>query len=123
MAGMRTRLHLLADEPGTYVGQNQQYTGRGYANMHFQVKVVSREEFQSWVQKAKESSKKLDLAGYKKLAKPSSGYYPVTYFSSVKPDLFEYIIRQFNPTMGKHPGTPAKKSASTHTGIVSAEEN
>ena len=31
MAGMQTRLHLLADEPGTYAGQNQQFSGEGYA--------------------------------------------------------------------------------------------
>jgi len=28
MAGMQTRLHLMADEPGTYAGQNQQFSGR-----------------------------------------------------------------------------------------------
>ena len=31
MAGRQTRLHLLADEPGTYSGHNQQFSGRGYA--------------------------------------------------------------------------------------------
>ena len=50
MAGMQTRLHLLADEPGTYAGQNQQFSGRGYADMHFKAIAVSREEFESWVQ-------------------------------------------------------------------------
>src|SRR4030042_5898398 len=36
MAGMQTRLHLLADKPGVYTGQNQQLTGRGYSDIHFQ---------------------------------------------------------------------------------------
>ena len=55
MAGMQTRLHLLADKPGTYAGHNQQFSGRGYADMHFKANAVSREEFQAWVQKIRQS--------------------------------------------------------------------
>ncbi len=102
MAGMQTRLHLLADKPGTYAGQNQQLSGRGYADMHFKANAVSREEFQSWVQKIRQSPEKLDPDRYEKLAKPSVGYHPVTYFSSVQPDLFEYIVRKSDPTWGKN---------------------
>ena len=93
MAGMQTRLHLLADKPGTYAGHNQQISGRGYADMHFQANAVSREEFQAWVQKIRQSTEMLDLDRYEQLAKPSVGYHPVTYFSAVKPDLFVYILR------------------------------
>ena len=32
MAGMETRLHLLADEPGRFVGRNMQYSGDGFAD-------------------------------------------------------------------------------------------
>ncbi len=53
MAGMQTRLHLMADEPGIYAGQNQQFSGRGYADMHFKAIAVSREQFEAWVQKAR----------------------------------------------------------------------
>ena len=119
MAGMRTRLHLLADKPGTYAGHNQQFTGRGYADMHFEANAVSSEEFQSWVQKVRQSQGKLDLDRYEKLAKPSVGYYPVTYFSSVKPDLFEYILRKYNPAWGKDPVPMSKGSISidARTGV------
>ena len=55
MGGMQTRLHLLADKPGTYAGQNNQISGRGYADMHFKAHAVSREEFQAWVQKIRQS--------------------------------------------------------------------
>lgn len=114
MAGMQTRLHLLADKPGAYAGHNQQFTGSGYADMHFKANAVSREEFQSWVQKIRQSPEKLDLDRYEKLAKPSVGYHPVTYFCSVKPDLFEYILRKYNPTLGKNPGPMSRGSVSTH---------
>jgi cytochrome o ubiquinol oxidase subunit 2 len=103
MAGMQTRLHLLADKPGTYAGQNQQLTGRGYANMRFQAKAVSPEEFQAWVQKIRQSPEKLDLDRYEQLAKPSAGYYPVTYFSAVKPGLYEYILRKYDPNWREDP--------------------
>jgi cytochrome o ubiquinol oxidase subunit II len=102
MAGMQTRLHLLADKPGTYAGHNQQLSGRGYADMHFKANAVSREEFDSWVQKIRQSPEKLDPDRYETLAKPSVGYHPVTHFSSVKPDLFGYIVRKSDPTWSEH---------------------
>ena len=104
MGGMQTRLHLLADQPGTYAGQNNQISGRGYADMHFKAQAVSREEFQAWVQKVRQSPEKLDLDRYEQLAKPSLGYYPVTYFSAVQPDLFLYILRKYDPNWGKNSG-------------------
>jgi cytochrome o ubiquinol oxidase subunit 2 len=91
--------------------------------MHFKVNAVSREEFQSWVQKVRQSPEKLDLDRYEKLAKPSVGYYPVTYFSSVEPGLFEYILRQFDPTWGENHGHMSRGSGSTHARTEVAEEN
>ncbi len=123
MAGMQTRLHLLADKPGTYAGHNQQISGRGYADMHFQAKAVSRDEFQAWVQKVRQSPEKLDEERYEKLAKPSVGYYPVTYFSAVKPGLFEDILRKFDPTWGKNPDHMSRGAVSTHAGSAVAEGN
>jgi cytochrome o ubiquinol oxidase subunit 2 len=116
MAGMQTRLHLLADQPGTYAGHNQQISGRGYSDMHFKANAVSREEFQAWVQKIRQSPEKLDLDRYEKLAKPSAGYHPVTYFSAVEPDLFVYILRKFDPTWSEHPGHMSGGPVSTHAG-------
>ncbi len=103
MAGMLTRLHLLADQPGTYTGQNQQLTGRGFAGMHFQAQAVSPEEFQAWLQKVRQSQEVLDLTHYEQLAEPSVGT-PVTYFSAVKPGLFDDIIRKYQPTWGTSHG-------------------
>jgi cytochrome o ubiquinol oxidase subunit 2 len=123
MAGMQTRLHLLADKPGTFAGQNQQLSGRGYADMHFKAHAVSREEFQAWVQMIRQSPEKLDLDRYEQLAKPNAGYYPVTYFSAVKPNLFGYILRKYNPTWGKHPGPMNRASVSTHARTDVSGEN
>lgn len=101
MAGMQTRLHILADEPGIYVGQNQQFSGNGFAEMNFDAIATSQEEFEVWVQKAKHASSTLDMIRYKQIAKPSIGY-PITYFSSVKPGIFNDIVRVFNPEIAQH---------------------
>ncbi len=120
MAGMNTRLHLLADEPGVYIGQNQQLTGRGFADMHFKAHAVSPAEFQAWLQQVRQAQELLDLGRYEKLAEPSAGYYPVTYFSAVQTDLFAYIMRKYVPDWRENghmkmgavaapPGTAASK--------------
>jgi cytochrome o ubiquinol oxidase subunit 2 len=119
MAGRQTRLHLMADEPGVYAGQNQQFSGRGYADMHFKAMAVSREQFEAWVQKTKQTPAKLDLARFEQLAKPSLGY-PVTTFSSVKPGLFDHIMSQYMPR-GINPGATSKESDSPHMEIGALE--
>ena len=121
MAGMQTRLHLLADKPGTYAGQNNQLSGRGYADMHFQAQAVSPEEFQAWVDKVRQSPEKLDPDRYEQLARPSVGFHPVTYFSAVQPDLFEHIIRKFDPTWSEMPGPMSRGAVSTPARPVSGE--
>jgi cytochrome o ubiquinol oxidase subunit II len=111
MAGMRTRLHLLADEEGSYTGQNQQFSGAGYPDMSFHAIATSREKFDVWVQKVRQSPQKLDIAGFEQLRRP--GVQPgVTYYSSIDPGIFEYIVNKYDP-MAKH---PTAKNADAHVG-------
>lgn len=106
MAGMQTRLNLLADETGTFWGRNVQYSGTGFANQQFQTHAQSKEDFDAWLEKAKQSGKALDAATYESLAKPSEKV-PVTYYSGVEPNLFDSIIAKYahNDVML----TPSKK--------------
>jgi cytochrome o ubiquinol oxidase subunit 2 len=104
MAGRQTRLHLVADDTGRYTGHNQQFSGRGYADMHFQAVAVTREQFEEWARKTKQSASELDLARYEELAKPSVGN-PVTVFSAVEPGLFDRIIRKYMPVGGNSAST------------------
>ncbi|MEJ2023553.1 MAG: ubiquinol oxidase subunit II [Deltaproteobacteria bacterium] len=97
MAGMQTHLHLMANEPGVYRGQNQQFSGRGFSRMHFKAKAVSQKDFQNWIDQAKNSKSSLDLARYEKIEKPGIGF-PVRYFAPVKSNLFDHIIRKYNPS-------------------------
>jgi cytochrome o ubiquinol oxidase subunit 2 len=91
MPGREARLYLLADEPGTYEGHNQQFSGRGYAGMHFKAIAVPAEEFKDWVLKTKQSSERLDRARFEALARPSVDL-PVQHFSRVESGLFDYIL-------------------------------
>ncbi|HGJ5863374.1 MAG TPA: cytochrome o ubiquinol oxidase subunit II [Arsenophonus nasoniae] len=96
MAGMQTKLHLIANEPGTYKGFSSSYSGHGFSDMKFNVIATpDMASFDKWVQKVKASSKTLDsMATFNQLAKPSHNV-PVTYFSSVKQNLYEELILKF----------------------------
>lgn len=96
MAGMQTKLHLIANEPGTYKGFSASYSGHGFSDMKFNVIAMpDTTSFDKWVQKVKSSSKTLDsMTTFNQLAKPSPNV-SVTYFSSVKPNLYEELILKF----------------------------
>jgi len=95
MAGMQTRLNLLARVPGTYAGQNQQFSGYGYAYMNFKATAVSEEQYANWLAEVKKANDTLNQAGYQELAKPTSGYHPVTHYSAVVPGLFDSILDKY----------------------------
>jgi len=94
MAGMLTRLNLMAFNPGRFRGRNTQYSGDGFADQHFDALAMSEEDFAAWVEKAKREGKALDAETYADLAKPSIAQ-PVVYYQSIEPDLFERIIRKY----------------------------
>jgi len=95
MAGMQTRLHLLADAPGRFLGRNVQYSGAGFPDQHFEAIAMSPDDFNAWVAKVKQSPDKLDAANYRALAVRSKGH-PVTYYSAVAPGLFDSIIAKYS---------------------------
>jgi cytochrome o ubiquinol oxidase subunit 2 len=90
MAGMVTRLHLQADEPGTYRGLSANYSGDGFDDMRFRVDAVPAEDFAKWVDAARGAGPELDAQAYAELAKPSKAVAPATY-RAVTPDLFNDI--------------------------------
>src|ERR1700753_2454991 len=91
MSGMITRLHLLADSPGVYRGFSAQFSGAGFADMHFEAKPVSDESFAQWLNTVRSSGSELDAKSFADLAKPSAGVVPFTY-RSVAPALFDSIV-------------------------------
>ena len=105
MAGMQTRLHLVADAPGRFAGRNTQYSGSGFSDQHFQAIATSPEDFDAWLAKVKQSPDKLEAATYRALA-ADRRIHPVTYYSAVEPDLFDTIIAKYTGGQAHagHPG-------------------
>lgn len=95
MAGMVTQLNLLADAPGTFRGENAQYNGKHFAEQKFPVRVVPPDAFGDWLQKVRNTGKKLDAARYAILAKPGVAKKPA-YFGTVSDGLFDHVVAGFN---------------------------
>jgi len=107
MAGMQTRLQMLADQPGKFVGRNSQYSGGGYSDQHFEVLAMTPADFEAWVARAKQSGAALDANAYKALAAKSRAN-PITYYSTVEPKLFDSIIDKFRHSGHAH-DAPARR--------------
>src|SRR5580698_11192355 len=95
MAGMQTKLHLIADEAGDYAGMSANFSGEGFSDMKFRAVATTPEAFAAWVKTVKGSPAELDGVNYASVAAPSDKH-PVTYFSSVDPKLFHNIIARYN---------------------------
>jgi cytochrome o ubiquinol oxidase subunit II len=91
MAGMITRLHLQADHAGTYRGFSAQFSGEGFADMHFIADAVTNEKFAQWLDSVRSAGPELNAATYADLVKPSAAVTPFTY-RSVTPGLFDRIV-------------------------------
>ena len=91
---MRTRLHILANQNGTYEGLNAQYNGAGFSDMHFIVKVVDPRKLEQWANSIKHGPNTLTRRNYQQLLKPTIGN-KKEYYSSVTPGLFKEIIQSY----------------------------
>jgi cytochrome o ubiquinol oxidase subunit II len=95
MAGMTTQVSLQADNAGVYPGLSAQFSGEGFADMHFVVDAVPRAAFDKWIAEAQQSRAVLDQAAYEITAKPSKNVIPAE-FRLADPQLFEAIVSQAN---------------------------
>ena len=91
MAGMVTHLNLQADDPGAYRGMSANFSGEGFADMHFNVNAVPPEAFARWLDSTRSAGPALDAQGYADLIKPSKAVAPFTY-RSIDPMLFERVV-------------------------------
>jgi cytochrome o ubiquinol oxidase subunit II len=95
MAGMNTRLHLIADQAGTYEGLSANFSGKGFSDMKFATLAESQQDFDAWVKKVKASQSSLSMDQYATVAQPSEKA-PVQYFSTIDPKVFTNIIAKYN---------------------------
>ncbi|MDF2940574.1 MAG: cyoA [Gammaproteobacteria bacterium] len=94
MAGMQTKLHLLANETGDYYGRSVSFSGDGFSGMTFDAKVVTQDQFNQWVKTSQQSPNKLTMSAYNQLAQPSENN-PVQYFSAPADGLFNNIMMKY----------------------------
>jgi cytochrome o ubiquinol oxidase subunit 2 len=94
MSGMKTQLHLVANQAGSYRGSSANLSGRGFSGMNFIAEAGSNDDFDAWVSQAKKSSKVLNLDEYNKLAAPSTND-NVAYYSAEEPGLYDSVIHKF----------------------------
>lgn len=114
MAGMVTRLNLIANHEGDYKGISSSYSGDGFSGMKFTAHAFDTQaDFEKWVEEAKFKPRTIEnFADYEKLAEPSENE-PVAYFSSVPDDLFMSVVHQFEGSLNHHGAMPEGK-AMTH---------
>ncbi|WP_107976419.1 cytochrome c oxidase subunit II [Allosediminivita pacifica] len=104
MAGMVTRLQMIAERPGTTVGENTQYNGTGFPAQRAPVRAVPPEDYARWLDNARDAPA-LDAETYAVLAhsgdvakaredldRPGDG--PLV-FSLADPRLFDRIVARY----------------------------
>ena len=110
MAGMTTKLHLIADRNAEMDGISANYSGAGFTGMKFKAIATSQEDFDAWVSEVKKAPKQLEKAEYEALSKPSQNN-PVELYSSVTPNLFQIIVDKYE---GMNPGKPMHHEKKEH---------
>lgn len=96
MNGMVTHLNLQANHIGDYYGQSAQYSGKGFSDMHFNLKAVSADAYAQWMSRVRQTAKKLDDTSYLELAR-ARDLSPTMEFGSVQKGIFDAIaMRKLN---------------------------
>ncbi|AJE48043.1 ubiquinol oxidase subunit II [Celeribacter indicus] len=90
MAGMETKLHLIADEEGTFPGRSAHYSGPGFSQMTFDTLAMDEDGFNAWIATLRAGDETLDRARYLALEAPTIDE-PVRHFASVEEGLFDRI--------------------------------
>lgn len=102
MTGMTTKLHLLADTPGSYRGLATNYTGIGFAEMNFTAEVTSTTNFTNWVESVQDSPDQLTSTVFWDQLVPKSINDPIKQFGTVEAGLFDTIIMHYMMPQGDH---------------------
>jgi cytochrome o ubiquinol oxidase subunit II len=95
MPGMRTQLHLIANEVGEYRGSSANLSGTGFAGMAFKARSSTERDFTQWVDKVRAGGIPFGKSEYQELVVPSENVRP-EYYRLEQGDLFERIIRKYH---------------------------
>lgn len=108
MAGMTTHLHLQANGPGSFMGENTQYNGDGFARQNFVARAMMPGDFAAWSELVRHHGIPLTAAAYSAIRERSTvaqtrkalnaGDLPngVIFFTGVSPHLFHNVVQSFH---------------------------
>ncbi|WP_419883032.1 cytochrome aa3 quinol oxidase subunit II [Peribacillus sp. B-H-3] len=99
MSDMVNKLRLVANAPGSFMGRNSNFSGRGFADMDFEAQSLSPKDYKKWVADVKNTAPKLTESKFNKLLKAEH----------VGRETFTSTHLKFNPA-------PEGKNASHHHG-------
>lgn len=107
MGGRVTHLHLKADVPGEFMGENTQYNGNGFAQQKFTARAMTAADYKAWLKRVRAIGMRMTPGVYdvirqratKEAARralhavrmPSGDLY----FTSVSTHLFGNVVRSF----------------------------
>ncbi|MBS0621060.1 MAG: ubiquinol oxidase subunit II [Verrucomicrobia bacterium] len=94
MPGMLTKVHLIADEQGSFKGLSANLSGTGFAGMIFTAKASTDAEFDQWIQTTRHSDQVLTREEYMQLLKPSSNDPEALYVLEDK-GLFDWVVMKY----------------------------
>jgi cytochrome o ubiquinol oxidase subunit 2 len=94
MPGMRSKLHLIANEAGSFQGSSANLSGKGFSHMTFIANSIPAEAFDQWVNSVRRSSQILGLDEYAKIAEPSESN-PQTAYRLRDASLFDQIVMKY----------------------------
>ncbi|MBL8159516.1 ubiquinol oxidase subunit II [Candidatus Saccharibacteria bacterium] len=109
MAGMNTKLHLIADQKGTFRGSSANISGEGFADMHFSVEAISPSELNAWARGVRQNNERLSVRSYSTLARPGTVESP-RYYSLGTDNLYDTILAKYMHPGGHEVTAPAKHS-------------
>ena len=93
MPGMRTELHAVINQPGTFEGFSSNYSGAGFSHMRFAFRGVDEAGFEQWVAQARAHPASLDRPAYLQLEKPSENA-PAAFYGQIDAGLFDAILNR-----------------------------
>lgn len=95
-------LNLMGHTVGEYDGGAAEINGDGFAGMRFTTSVTTKEDFDSWISGAQNTSATLDAGEYSRLLQPTE-YDPVmTYHSPTNKELFDNLLKKYAGSSNKH---------------------
>ncbi|MGH7156133.1 MAG: cytochrome ubiquinol oxidase subunit II, partial [Acetobacteraceae bacterium] len=111
MPGMITRLHLLANAPGRFRGENTQFNGTGFYQQNFVATAMTRDDFEAWIKHVRTTGIPLSPQAYEAVSQRSTlsqtraalggnaaGNDPL-FFTDVSSNLFDTVVQSFDTGM------------------------